>query len=62
VLGAAGAAVLAPAMATLLYGLEPLDFPTFSAMGAVLLVTSGLAVLLPAVRAARLNPAAMLRG
>jgi ABC-type lipoprotein release transport system permease subunit len=31
-------------------------------MGAVLLVTSGLAVLIPAARAARLNPAAMLRG
>jgi predicted permease len=62
VLGAAGAAVLAPAIATLLYGLEPIDFPTFSVMGAVLLFTSGLAVLIPAARAARLNPAAMLRG
>ena len=62
VLGAVGAAALAPAIATLLYGLEPLDSVTFATMGAVVLVTSGLAVLIPATRAARLNPATVLRG
>jgi predicted permease len=61
VLGGAGAAALAPAMATLLYGLEPIDIVTFSMMGAVVLVTSGLAVVIPAARAARLNPAETLR-
>lgn len=61
VLGAAGAAALAPALRTLLYGLEPLDVTTFSAMGAVLLVTSGLAVLIPATRATRVDPVATLR-
>ena len=61
VLGAAGAAALAPALRTLLYGLEPLDAATFAAMGAVLLATSGLAVLIPATRATRVDPVATLR-
>ena len=61
VLGAAGAAALAPALRTLLYGLEPLDAVTFASMGAVLLVTSGLAVLIPATRATRVDPVATLR-
>ena len=61
VLGAAGAAALAPALRTLLYGLEPLDVATFATMGAVLLVTSGLAVLIPATRATRVDPVATLR-
>jgi putative ABC transport system permease protein len=61
VLGAAGAAALAPALRTLLYGLEPLDAVTFAAMGAVLLMTSGLAVLIPATRATRVDPVATLR-
>ncbi len=62
VLGAVGAGTLAPAMATLLYGLEPLDMVTFSTMGVVVLLTSALAVLIPARRAARLNPSVLLRG
>ena len=61
VLGAAGAAALAPALRTLLYGLEPLDIATFATMGAVLLATSGLAVLIPATRATRVDPVATLR-
>ena len=61
VLGAAGAAALAPALRTLLYGLEPLDAVTFATMGAVLLATSGLAVLIPAARATRVDPVATLR-
>ena len=61
VLGAAGAAALAPALGTLLYGLEPLDAATFATTGVVLLVTSGLAVLIPAARATRVDPVATLR-
>jgi putative ABC transport system permease protein len=61
VLGAAGAAALAPALGTLLYGLEPLDAATFATMGAALLATSGLAVLIPASRATRVDPVATLR-
>ena len=61
VLGAAGAAALAPSLGTLLYGLEPLDAVTFATMGAVLLVSSGLAILIPAARATRVNPAVTLR-
>jgi putative ABC transport system permease protein len=61
VFGGAGAALLAPAMRTLLFGLEPVDPLTFTTMGGVLLVTSGLAVMIPAMRAARVNPAATLR-
>jgi ABC-type antimicrobial peptide transport system permease subunit len=61
VLGAIGAAALAPLLATLLYGLEPLDAVTFATMGVVLLVTSGLAVLIPAARATRVNPVTTLR-
>jgi ABC-type lipoprotein release transport system permease subunit len=61
-LGAMGSAALAPALKTLLYGLEPLDTATFMTMAIVLLLTSGLAVIIPAARAARLNPGAMLRG
>jgi putative ABC transport system permease protein len=61
VLGAAGAATIAPALRTLLYGLEPLDAATFATMGVVLLATSGLAVLIPATRATRVDPVATLR-
>ena len=60
-LGAAGAAAIAPALRTLLYGLEPLDLATFATMGVVLLATSGLAVLIPATRATRVDPVATLR-
>ena len=60
-LGAAGAAALAPAISTLLYGLEPLDAFTFATMGVVVLMASGLAVLIPAARATRVNPASTLR-
>jgi hypothetical protein len=61
VVGIAGAAALAPALRTLLFGLEPIDAVTFAGTGAVLLVTSGLAVLIPALRAANVSPAATLR-
>ena len=60
-LGAAGAAALAPTLRTLLYGLEPIDAATFATMGAVLLLTSGLAVLIPAARATRVDPVTTLR-
>jgi predicted permease len=60
-IGAAGAAALAPTLRSLLFGLEPLDLGTFAAMGAVLLAISGIAVLIPAARAMRVDPVATLR-
>ena len=61
IVGAAGAATIAPALGSLLFGLEPLDMFTFATMGIVLLATSGVAVLIPAVRATRVDPVATLR-
>jgi putative ABC transport system permease protein len=60
-IGMAGAAVIAPALQTLLFGVEPLDAATFAAMCAVVLATAALAILMPALRAARLSPAVTLR-
>lgn len=55
------AAVIARGMAPLvLYGVGPLDAPTFAGAAALLVVTSAVAALLPARRAARTNPAATL--
>ena len=62
VLGGAGAALLAPALTTLLYGIEPIDIVTFAATAITLLVVATIAVLIPAYRATRLDPAVTLRG
>jgi putative ABC transport system permease protein len=62
ILGAAGAALLAPALTTLLFGIEPIDAVTFGATAVALLVVATLAVVIPAYRATRLDPAVTLRG
>jgi len=53
---------LAPALTTLLYGVEPLDAVTFAGTAGVLLVVATIAVLIPAYRATRVDPAVTLRG
>mgnify|MGYP001222833447 CR=1 FL=1 len=48
-------------VASLLYGLEPRDLPTLLGVAAVLAVVCTLAAALPAFRAARVDPARVLR-
>jgi predicted permease len=59
--GLCGAAVIARALRSLLFGIDPIDFISLSAVALILLLTSGLACYLPARRAARLDPMAALR-
>jgi len=62
VLGLAAALPLSRILASLLFGVEPLDPITFAAVPVLLLLVSLLACLLPARRAGQLDPSAMLRG
>jgi putative ABC transport system permease protein len=59
--GAAGALALGRTLATLLYGVSPTDAPAFAVAVAVALFTALAACLLPARRAASLDPLAGLR-
>jgi putative ABC transport system permease protein len=59
--GCAVAALLAPRLRELLFGVTPHDAMTYVAVAATLLVTAALAALLPARRAAALDPNAALR-
>jgi putative ABC transport system permease protein len=52
---------LTRALTSMLYGVEPTDPPTYAVIGLLLLTVALLAVLVPAVRAARLNPVDALR-
>jgi predicted lysophospholipase L1 biosynthesis ABC-type transport system permease subunit len=61
-LGLAAALASARALRGLLYGIAPHDPATFSAVCLVLLAAATLAALGPARRAARLDPASVLRG
>ncbi len=47
---------------TMLFGVQPLDLTTFAAVAIVLAITAGLAIAGPAWRAARIEPAVVLRG
>ena len=67
-LGAVGVAVgtgasflTARLVATLLFGVSPTDLPTLVAVPAALLTIAVVACLVPARRAARLDPAKLLR-
>jgi putative ABC transport system permease protein len=61
VVGVAAAALLARAMASLLYGISPGDPLVYLSMVAVLLATALVAAYLPARRAARVDPMIALR-
>jgi len=60
-IGLAGAALISRLLTTLLFGVSPLDVPTFAGVLALLLVVAGLATLLPAAKAARIDPIKALR-
>jgi predicted permease len=60
-LGAAGAAGLTRLMASLLFGVSPLDWVTYVSVAAGLGATALVASYLPAARAARLDPSVALR-
>jgi putative ABC transport system permease protein len=58
--GAAGAAAMARVLAARVYGVGPLDPLTFSAVAGLLLIVAAAASILPAVRAAGVDPLAAL--
>ena len=60
-IGVVGAAILTRLMASLLFGVNPLDWITFVAVALGLGLTALLASYLPAMRAARTDPAIALR-
>jgi ABC-type antimicrobial peptide transport system permease subunit len=59
--GAAASLWLSPLVAALLYGLEPRDPLTLVAAAALLIAVGAFAAWLPARRAARIDPAIVLR-
>jgi predicted permease len=59
--GIVGAMLLTDLMAAYLFGVTPLDAPTFAAAAVLLLVTAACASLAPAVRAARIDPVRALK-
>ena len=61
VVGLALAAVFGRLITSMLFGVQPLDIPTFAAVGVVLVVTTALAIAGPAWRASRIEPAVVLR-
>jgi putative ABC transport system permease protein len=61
VLGLLLAAIFSRLIASMLFGVQPLDAATFGLVAVVLLITGALAIAGPAWRAARIDPAAVLR-
>ena len=61
VIGLLLAAAFSRLITTMLFGVQPLDFATFAAVAIVLAITAGLAIAGPAWRAARIDPAVVLR-
>lgn len=60
-LGLAGASAATRMISSLLYGVQPLDAAVFVAVAVILLVVAGMACLLPAWRASRVDPITALR-
>ena len=60
-IGLAGAVATTRLLQSLLFGVEAADWVTLASVGTVLFVVSAVAVLIPAVRASRLDPARTLR-
>jgi putative ABC transport system permease protein len=61
VVGLALAASFSRLIATMLFGVQPLDAATFGLVAVVLVITGALAIAGPAWRATRIDPAAVLR-
>jgi ABC-type antimicrobial peptide transport system permease subunit len=61
VAGLALAAFIAPALRSLLIGIQPLDARTFATVSAIVAAVALVTAWLPARRAAEANPAAVLR-
>jgi putative ABC transport system permease protein len=61
VIGLAGSAVLTEHLSGMLYGIQPLDTMTFASVSAILLAISMGASVVPAFRAARVDPMRVLR-
>ncbi len=59
--GVIGGVILALAMSRLLFGITPLDWPSFACAGLILLLTAVVACLIPAARAACVDPMTALR-
>ncbi len=49
-------------MSELLFKVDPFDIPTLLGVGLVLIVVAGMASLIPALRASRVDPMEALRG
>ena len=60
-LGAVAAAAIAPMLRSLLFGVKPLDAPTFAAVAVLLLAVAALATYVPARRATSVDPMTALR-
>jgi putative ABC transport system permease protein len=61
VVGLAGAFGLSRLIASLLFGVTPTDVPTVAGVTATMIIVAAVACLLPAWRASRLDPNAVLR-
>ncbi len=60
-IGLVGAVILGALLSTVLFGVGPVDAVTYLAVSMVLLAVAGLACLLPALRAASIDPMTALR-
>jgi ABC-type antimicrobial peptide transport system permease subunit len=59
--GLSAGALGSPALGAFLYGIRPLDATAFATAGLALLVAASAATILPARRAARIDPVASMR-
>ena len=62
VAGLAGAFALSGLIASMLFGVRPIDMPTVAGVVGTMIIVAAVACLLPAWRASRLDPIAALRG
>ena len=62
VMGLGLAALVSRVLDTVLFGVQPIDPATFGVVAAVLALTAALSTAIPAWRATRVNPAAIMKG